>query len=162
MGRTRTWTDEELVEAWGQSQSISEVIRRLNLKVAGGTYESIKGRAERLGLSTEDLLGQKWAAGRRFPEGYFGPKPKPIDEVLRAGTKVSGSALRRRLIRLGLKEDRCERCRRRTWAEQPIPLELHHVDGDKLNNEIGNLEILCPNCHALTENYGRKNTFVRG
>ena len=41
---------------------------------------------------------------------------------------------------------------------EEIPLELHHKDGDHSNNSISNFEILCPNCHAFTENYrGRKN-----
>jgi hypothetical protein len=35
--------------------------------------------------------------------------------------------------------------------------EVHHEDGDSLNNEIDNLKLFCPNCHALTENYRGKN-----
>lgn len=38
-----------------------------------------------------------------------------------------------------------------------IPLQIHHIDGNCLNNEENNLELLCPNCHALTENYGNLN-----
>lgn len=49
----------------------------------------------------------------------------------------------------------CERC---GWGEQnpftlTIPLEIHHKDGDFTNNSENNLEVLCPNCHSLTENY---------
>ena len=36
---------------------------------------------------------------------------------------------------------RCERC-----GNGP-PLEVHHRDGDRANNEPGNLEPLCPDCH---------------
>ena len=36
---------------------------------------------------------------------------------------------------------RCERC-----ATGP-PLECHHVDGDRENNDPANLEVLCPPCH---------------
>lgn len=34
---------------------------------------------------------------------------------------------------------------------------MHHVDGNKLNNSEDNLLLLCPNCHALTENYCGRN-----
>lgn len=34
-----------------------------------------------------------------------------------------------------------------------ISFELHHKDGNKLNNSRDNLEILCPNCHSQTPNY---------
>ena len=43
------------------------------------------------------------------------------------------------------------------WLGEPIPLELHHKDGDPFNNELDNLSILCPNCHAFTDNYRSKN-----
>ena len=38
-----------------------------------------------------------------------------------------------------------------------IPLEIDHIDGNYLNNKEENLELLCPNCHSLTENYGSRN-----
>lgn len=31
------------------------------------------------------------------------------------------------------------------------------LDGDRFNNELINLQILCPNCHALTDNYSGRN-----
>lgn len=39
-----------------------------------------------------------------------------------------------------------------------IPLQIHHIDGDCTNNKEENLQLLCPNCHALTENFGSRNT----
>ena len=41
--------------------------------------------------------------------------------------------------------------------KQPINLELHHIDGDKSNNNLNNLQLLCPNCHSYTDNFGSKN-----
>ena len=41
---------------------------------------------------------------------------------------------------------------------KPIKLHLHHIDGDHTNNEFDNLQILCPNCHAQTDNYGVYNS----
>lgn len=43
---------------------------------------------------------------------------------------------------------------------QPIALELHHVNGIKDDLRIENLQILCPNCHAFTDNYRGKNIKV--
>lgn len=37
------------------------------------------------------------------------------------------------------------------------PLEVHHKDGNYKNNNEDNLELLCPNCHSLTENYKSLN-----
>ena len=56
-----------------------------------------------------------------------------------------------------LRGKQCECCKITTWLNQPIHLELHHIDGDKSNNELTNLQLLCPNCHSYTDNYGSKN-----
>lgn len=39
----------------------------------------------------------------------------------------------------------------------PINLEVHHIDGNHNNNELENIQLLCPNCHSYTENYRGKN-----
>ena len=54
---------------------------------------------------------------------------------------------------------RCEKC---GWGEKniytnTIPLEIHHIDGDYTNNKEENLQVLCPNCHSLTETHKSHN-----
>ena len=39
------------------------------------------------------------------------------------------------------------------WNNKPIVLQLHHIDGNHNNNNLENLQLLCPNCHSQTENY---------
>lgn len=43
------------------------------------------------------------------------------------------------------------------WMGEPIALELHHINGVKDDLRIENLQILCPNCHAFTDNYRGRN-----
>lgn len=67
--------------------------------------------------------------------------------------------LKKRLIREGYIEDKCQRC---GWSEKPegaefTPCELYHKDGDSHNHVFENLELICPNCHSLTDNYRSKN-----
>ena len=69
---------------------------------------------------------------------------------------VQSNLLRKKLIRDGIKEYKCELCGLSEWQHQPIPLELHHKDGNHYNNELCNLQILCPNCHALQPNNSGK------
>ena len=64
--------------------------------------------------------------------------------------------LRRKLIEDGLKEERCEVCNVSEWMGKKLTLELHHKDGNRYNNKLDNLQVLCPNCHALTPNHSRK------
>ncbi len=62
---------------------------------------------------------------------------------------ISSTKLRIKLIKDGIKEDKCEKCGHIYWNGKKLPLELHHKDGDHFNNELENLEILCPNCHSV-------------
>jgi len=69
---------------------------------------------------------------------------------------------KKKLIRQGVFEHQCQMCLLKEWLGEPIPLELHHIDGNKHNNELENLQILCPNCHAFTPNYRGKSLKGRG
>ena len=82
----------------------------------------------------------------------------PIEVFLNNEKTIQTNTLRKRLIKEGYKEYKCERCGLTEWQGQPIPLELHHEDGNHFNNQLINLKLLCPNCHALTDGYRGRGT----
>lgn len=84
------------------------------------------------------------------------PKRKTALEYSKS-TSVKSDKLKQKLFEDSIKEECCERCNKNKWLGQQIPLELHHKDGDRFNNKFSNLEILCPNCHALTPYYRGRN-----
>jgi DNA-binding CsgD family transcriptional regulator len=94
---------------------------------------------------------------RAVRRGDVVPRPAvlPLDELLVIGRpQTSRSHLKARLIKAGLKENRCERCGITEWMGQPLTMELHHVNGDGTDNRLENLQLLCGNCHAQTDNWG--------
>jgi 5-methylcytosine-specific restriction endonuclease McrA len=83
------------------------------------------------------------------------PQAMPVEQLL-SGRRHRGH-VKGRLIRLGLKEDRCEVCGISEWRGRALSLALHHVNGDGADNRPENLQLLCPNCHSQTDNFaGRK------
>jgi 5-methylcytosine-specific restriction endonuclease McrA len=52
---------------------------------------------------------------------------------------------------------KCESCSLDSWQDNPIPLEIHHMNGNAKDNQLNNLQLICPNCHALTDSYKGKN-----
>lgn len=74
---------------------------------------------------------------------------KSAEYYILSNKPIHSHRLKIKLIKDGVKEAKCERCGNISWLNNPIPLELHHKDGNHYNNNLDNLEILCPNCHAL-------------
>ena len=72
------------------------------------------------------------------------------------GKKYKPANLRQRLIVNGLKENKCEICGITEWQNKPITIQLHHIDGNRDNNTLENLQMLCPNCHSQTHNFCRR------
>ena len=81
-----------------------------------------------------------------------------LEEYLRNSQDIQSNKVRIKLLREGYKEHKCENCGLTEWLGQPIPLELHHKDGNRNHNEIENYQLLCPNCHAFTDSYRCKNS----
>lgn len=68
----------------------------------------------------------------------------------------SAKCLRQLMLHCGIPL-RCAECGITEWRGVPAPLQIDHIDGDRLNNNLRNLRFLCPNCHALTPTFAGRN-----
>lgn len=98
-------------------------------------------------------------SGNQSGKGISKKMPKMnLEQYLKESKDIQTNKVRIKILEEGLKPHKCEHCGLETWLNQPIPLELHHKDGNKDNNTFENYELLCPNCHALTASYRGKNS----
>ena len=134
------------------SFSVAGVLKSLGLIVAGGNYKTIKEKIAKHKLDTSHFTGMGWRKGKKIPGEKI-----PLSKILVNGSTYRTSLIRPRLIKEGLKEHKCEICGNTTWQGKEIPLELHHINGINTDNRIENLQLLCPNCHALTNTFRGKN-----
>lgn len=81
----------------------------------------------------------------------------PLEQYLKCSKDIQSNKIRNKLLIEGIKQRKCEVCQLTTWNRQDIPLEVHHKDGNRFNNNIENFQLLCPNCHALTDSYRGRN-----
>jgi hypothetical protein len=116
----------------------------------------VRACAERFGFSHD-----AWHAAVKRGDVRPRPQAMPLEELLVAATPRGRHNLKQRLLRTGLKPARCEACGLDEWMGRPLSLALHHVNGDKHDNRLENLQLLCPNCHSQTDNFAGRNRPLR-
>lgn len=142
------YTESQLIEACKVSFSIAGVMRELGIPDDhGGARKRIDKWIEKLGINTSHFTGQGHSKGRKL-----GPKTD-IEEYFSGEKRIGSNELKKRILGAGLKPYQCECCKNTDWMGSPIPLELHHINGDRLDNKLENLSLLCANCHAQTDNF---------
>lgn len=117
---------------------------------------SVRECAERFGFCTAT-----WS--KAVKRGDVCPREwvTPIDALLVAGRRRSRGHIKARLIKEGLKQNRCEACGITEWRGKPLNMELHHVNGDGSDNRLENLQLLCGNCHSQTDNWGGRGARLK-
>lgn len=132
-----------------ESFSWRQVLKKLGVNCnAGGNYKTIKKYVAKYGIDCSHFKGRGWNAGGKARNRL------DIRKILQKGTDVKSNILKARLIQDGSLNNVCSVCGNNgLWIGKKLVLELDHVDGNRYNNELKNLRLLCPNCHSQTENF---------
>ena len=149
---------EILEKAAKASLSIAEMCRKLDIRPVGGNYKTLRYKIKINEIDITHFTGQGWNVGERYKS--FNPKKDLKIILVKDSNFMSTHKLKNRLFEEGLKQKICENCNNKTWLDGNIPLELNHKNGNNMDHRIENLEILCPNCHALTDNYRGKSKII--
>lgn len=136
-------SDQEFIQICKNSSSMT-----VAAKTAGMPYYEFKIKAIQLNCYDPNK-------GHRHPR-LLNSKEK-LQEILDGKHPTyQPYKLKKLLFKHHLKENKCEECGITEWNGNPIECQLHHKDGNKFNNSLENLIILCPNCHSQTDTYGYK------
>ena len=137
---------ERIISASNNSMSASQAAAMLGIK-----YDTYKKYAIKYGCFKTNQAGKGLTRNCKSRE-------IPLKDILEGNQpQYQSNKLRLRLLKEGIFEHKCNKCLNTEWLDKPIPLELEHKDGNSVNHKLENLELLCPNCHALTDTYRGKN-----
>ena len=154
MGKHHKYSKKILEPLVLKSTHWSQVCRKFGIKPWTGSQAHIKKRVIEFGIDFSHFTGHAWSKGLTI-----GPK-RNIKDYLSNKVYINSDKLRRRLISEGIKEEMCENCKRDKWNGDKIPLELDHKNGNHWDNTLSNLNIVCPNCHAIETRERRRYASV--
>lgn len=143
---------EKVIQVVKESFSYAECLRKLGKRSLPTNYYYIKNLIKKYCLDISHFCRNT------TPKGQIVGIKIPTEEYLNGTRKIETYKLKNRLIKENLIEYKCSFCGITEWNGHVIPLELDHIDGNKNNNQLTNLRILCPNCHATTPTYKTKNS----
>ena len=131
-----------------ECNSYAEILRKLNKSNSGASTKLLKEKLNDYGITHHFLSEKERKPGEKLS----------LEEILVENSNYQSSNLKNRLIKEGLKENKCEnpKCGITNWYGEQINFHLHHINGNHHDNRLENLQILCPNCHSLTKNYAGK------
>jgi hypothetical protein len=154
------YSKEALEEAAVSCYNWSQVLRFLGLKTFSGNFQTVKRKFEEHKINSSHFKGKShpaWNKGQACANRW-GARVKLVDVLNNSVPYTNTSVLKSRLFKEGFKRRVCEECKLgELYNNKPIVLQLDHKDGNRKNNAIENLRILCPNCHSQTETFSGKN-----
>ena len=124
--------------------------------VLGLSYATFKRRCEEAGIQFKTNSSGK---GEKRPAPWLSI---PLEKILNNEHFMTGRGLKRKILDAGLMKDECAECGLPPlWNGKKLTLQLDHIDGNRADNSLKNLRLLCPNCHTQTETFStgkfRKN-----
>lgn len=152
------YTKEMIQEAVNRSFTWAEACRQLGIRESTGGQSHLTKRAKEMGVEFSHFYSRSEASSLLNRS-----QTKDVNIFLvKSGKPIHSHSLKVRLIRAGIKKYQCEDCLGTEWRGGPIPIELHHIDGDRTNNLLENLKVLCCNCHSMTPNFsGKKRSMAK-
>lgn len=140
--------EEEFKQLIQTSYSYNEVLKKIGMGHGRSSNDILKRRCKQLNISCEHF--------KRTGNGYT-PKYELQEILVENSSYTNTNRLRIRLVESGLLKNECTICGNPgVWLNQPLSLQLDHINGIHNDNRLENLRILCPNCHTQTDTYGSK------
>ena len=129
----------------GNCINFTELLQKLNIPRRGNNSKTLRNLLDKENIDYSHFTGRA--------RTYAKPNKKDIYYYLNDQNYIQTVKLKDRLIKEGLKENKCEICGISEWQGKKLVCQLHHKDGNNKNNNLENLQMLCPNCHSQTENF---------
>ncbi len=148
------YAKERLERIVRNSRNEHEVLAKMKHAQNGSNYQTLRKYINVYGIDTSHFE-TKSEGIKRNNNGVFSRR-KPLSEILVDNIVLKPAWIKIRLIKEGLKKDKCEECGQgNVWRGKKITLILDHRNGNRYDFRFENLRIACPNCAATFDTHCR-------
>jgi hypothetical protein len=137
------------------ANTMGEILIKIGVVNRGSNYRTLKQRLERENINYSELKERSKNLTKKMLN--INNAPRPLSEMLVIGKYESSRDLKIRLLKEGIFKNECSICGLSPiWNNKPLVLQLDHINGNRLDNRLENLRIVCMHCHSQTETFGTK------
>lgn len=146
------YNEENLKTIIKSCKSLSEVLKKINLRTAGGNFITIKNYIEKYNINIEHFETPLERNTR------VSLKNINFNNVFKEESETSRKTLKNYMFKYFNIKNICVFCGQdENWYGKKITLILDHINGIYNDNRIENLRIVCPNCNATLDTHCGKN-----
>lgn len=144
---------DRLFELVSNAQSVSEILANIGLKDIRSNRSNLITVCNEFELAIPKFNRKRPAKPRKWSSESILKDFTDTNEIT-----PSNTSLKNWFLQVYTGDKICVICNlAQVWNGKPLILQLDHIDGNKRNNTLTNLRLLCPNCHSQTDTFVRKN-----
>ena len=154
--RSIIWTlpENEFIQLIKESKRMKDVFLFFGLANKGGNFKTLKQRIVFLDLDTSHFLSREKSSIQTREMTL----EKLKKEWLIQGSTNNRTHIKSYLLKFDLLDYKCKKCNcDGFWKDEPLALQLEHINGTSNDNRLENLCFLCPNCHSQTSTFAGKS-----
>ena len=149
------WEEERVKDAVANALYIRQALQNLGVPDIGCNYRTLKAKIKLYNIDTSHF--DKHAQNHAGKHQLRLIKNRTNEDIFKQDSKIKRDNLKKVYIERILQREYCEECGiGPIWNGKILVFQIHHIDGNRTNNVISNLKLLCPNCHSQTENYSNR------
>lgn len=146
----------QTISKFKKELGITTIQTKYNWKEIQAYYDD--GHTYRECMKKFGFCDQTWAKAKKRGDFKSRNQKTPDEKYFSYPSSRAGVHLKNRLINDGHCKNKCSICGLKPiWNNKPLTLHVDHINGNKKDNRLNNLRIVCPNCHQQTPNWGAKN-----
>jgi Zn finger protein HypA/HybF involved in hydrogenase expression/YHS domain-containing protein len=158
MAKLKRLNLDEVKIVVAETLSAAEACRKLNMSTQGSATRFRKFLDDNK-IDYSHWTGQLWSKGKTsLEDNRIKSTANTYEDIFCEDSSANATYVKSLIIKKELLPYKCSVCNMNpVWNGKELKLQMDHINGNKRDQRLENLRMICPNCHSQTETFGSKN-----